>query len=357
MVHSGVVKPSCGNTQGSGLSAFTGGASSGTAGVATQRFIAPLGQGLWADRFHAFFPSSVPVLISNITATAVAPIATHPVFATLDSRRLNATTGVWVGTLADPVASARQLIVPGDYTFRTNDSKPLGWLWHDSIGYVVAAPAASGAMLRVSLNPSATGAWSSIGAEGVYGNATGPLFTMWQEFPSPVIGAKSQYITVPDVELSAFQSSLAADSTTFGVTFGVDGQWSAAVDSGVSAPLGGQRRLALSAFVPGVADVRSPVAPAFPPVTVSCAGAGAAFVLTLNASTLAVAAASPSQAPWTGSVAVDGVVLETGEGAGFACYSNGTVALTAPPGDGSSTVVVCQRAAAAAARDYVRVGR
>lgn len=294
--------------------------------------------------------------ISNITATAVAPSAAHPVFATLDSRLLNATTGVWVGTLADPLTSARQLIVPGDYAFRSNDSEPLGWLWHDGIGYVVAAPAASGAMLRVTLNPSASGAWSSIGAEGVYGNATGPLFTMWQEFPSPVIGALTEYVTVPDVELSAFQSSLAADAATFGVTFGVDGQWSAAVDSGVSDSPGGQRRLALSVFVPGVADVRSPVAPAFPPVMVTCAGVGAAFVLTLNASALAVAAASPAQAPWTGSVAVDGVGLETGEGAGYTCYSNGTVALTAPPGDGSSAVVVCQRVAAAT-KVYSVVGR
>lgn len=346
IVHSGIIPLTCSNVQGSSTSAFTGGTSAGTAGVAVQRFIAPISQGLWADRFHAFFPASVPVRISNITATAPAPASSHPVFSTIDSRRMNGTSGVWVGTLAEPTSSKRLLASPGDYTFSAGDASPVGWVWHDNIGYVVSAPTAAGSALRATLAPEATGAWGSIGQEASYGNATGPLFTLWLEFPSPAAGALAEYVTVPAVSLDAFVAALAADAGAYGTTFGDDGVWSASVPSSSAAPAAAQL-LALGVFVPGTVEVQPPpaAAAAFPPAQVACDGAGAAFLLTLNSSVLAVAAASPSQVAWSGSVSVQGVGLQAAQGEGFSCLANGTVVLAAPPGNGSSATVVCQRAA------------
>lgn len=179
--------PACGNAQGTSTSTFTGGASTGEVGVAVQRFTAPLAQGLWLDRLHGFFPTSVPVRLANITSSSN-DSSSHPVYVTIDSRRLNSTEGVWVGSMAAPQASARQLSSPGDYTFTAGDASPVGWMWHGGIGYIVAAPATAGATLRVTLNPAATGSWGSIGQNGAYGNATGPLITIWQEFTSPAAG-------------------------------------------------------------------------------------------------------------------------------------------------------------------------
>ena len=334
-----MVLPSCSNAQGSSTSTFTGGASTGAAGIAVQRFVAPLGQDLWADRFHAFFPTSIPVRISNITSVEVSPATSHPVYATLDSRRLNTSAGVWVGSLLDPQGSARQLVAPGDYTFAASDAVPVGWMWHDSIGYLVSAPSTGGA-LRATLDTNATGAWGSIGQESAYGNATGPLLTIWQEFSSPADGALAEYITVPSVELASFIATLTSDSSAYGASFGESGLWSAAVPSGL--PIGSLQQLALGIFASGVdLDVIAPTG-SFPPVQVRCNGAGAALLVSLNSSSLSVAAASPSQVSWTGFVAVQNVTLVPSQGDWFACLKNGTVVMSSPPSNGSTAVMVCQ---------------
>ena len=322
----GAAPLTCSDVQGTSTSVTTGGVGDGDVGLAMQRYIAPAAQNLTLDRLHAFFGDALPVRIANISATAL----TH---ATIDSRRM--VGEVWAGDVSAPVASARRLTAPASYTWAEGDADAPGWLWHAGIGYVVSPPSAgTGGVLQLSLQTAATGAWASIGAAGDYGNVTVPLFTLWFDLPAPH-AAVVEYIVVPNVTLSQFESALVSGgAAAFGALVGADG-WSAAQGNCSL----GDACTAVALYTAGVeADIAA--SHGFPAIHVSGAGSPSALLLRLNATRLRVAAASANHAAWSASFSVP-LTFVPATGSGWSCVASGTVSITAPPVDGSSLNFEC----------------
>lgn len=403
-VRSGAAPLQCATVQGPSSNAFTGGVSDSDVGAAVQSFVAPLAQGLALQRLQALFTDTIALVAANITTFdgargvaaaelphgAVLPghrlrhhaataseghvagsapqdIATV-VYTTIDSRRLNATAGVWVGPLpmTTPQKQQQQLAIPGEYLFSIGGSQPapavgeggatpIGWLWHDSIGYVLTPPTLQAAQagvsvietaataaaplvppLRVSLQLAATGAWASIGQEGAYGNATVPLFSAWWESTTsiPLQNGLVGYTAVPAISLEAFTAALAVDAAAFGVSFAFPGQWSASVRAGGTGPAAVAVFQNGSASQPVVVDTDGQM----PTFNVTSAGA---YALRVNASHVAVTAANPLQQPWTTTLTFAGLSFAPYASAGLVCSAEGVMQLLSPPADGSSATFTC----------------
>ena len=335
VVRAGAAPLACNDVQGVGLSPVTGGTGDGDSGMAMQRFIAPVRQNLTLDRLHAFFARALPVRLANITAASTT-------YATIDSRLIDG--DVWAGTVAAPVASARKLAVPGNFSWAAGAPDAPGWLWHAGVGYVATPPPSPGAALRLTLAPAATGSWASIGQAISYGNATVPLATLWFEFGAPD-HATAQYVVVPAIALADFQSALAASGADAfaSATGGTD--WSSA--AGTCAPAGAAGDAspcaALALFAAGAtADV--PASAGFPAFSASAGAAPAALLFTLGVTALRVAGSSPAQQAWTATVRLTQTPLVAAAGPGWACAADGTIAFTAPPANGSSLIFSCDRA-------------
>jgi hypothetical protein len=399
----------CATVQGPSSNAFTGGVSDTSVGAAVQSFVAPLAQGLALQRLQALFTDTIAVVAANITtfeddaggsaaaevphrsgsparhlrrpaaaasvgfSTGSAPQANATVvYTTIDSRRLHATEGVWVGPL--PMATPQQqqqqqLAIPGDYTFVVEgpqqrlsggptsapaagegNATAIGWLWHDSVGYVLTPPtlrvaqarfasAAAAALvppLRVSLQPAATGAWASIGQEGAYGNVTVPLFSAWWESTTPTSlqNGLVGYTAVPGIGLKAFTAALSADAAAFGASFACPGQWSASVRARGTGPAAVAVFQNGSAAQPVVIDTDG----LLPTLNVTSAGA---YVLRANASHVGVTAANPLQQPWTTALTFAGLSFVPYISPGLVCSSEGVMQLLSPPADGSSATFTC----------------
>jgi hypothetical protein len=395
---SGAALLQCSTVQGPSSNAFTGGVSDSSIGAAVQSFVAPLAQGLALQRLQALFADTIAFVAANITtfedaegsAGARAPHSARSpprrlrrpaapaaasddylagsalrvnatvVYTTIDSRRLNATAGVWVGPLPMATPQQRQqLAIPGEYSFAVSQpvgaagaggATAIGWLWHDSIGYVLTPPTVQAAQagpsssaatvlvapLRVALQPAATGAWASIGQEGAYGNATVPLFSAWWESttPVPLQGGLVGYTAVPGISLEAFTAALAADAAAFGASFACPGRWSASVRARGTGPA------AIAVFHNSSASqpVSIDTGGLMPTFNVTSAGA---YTLRANASHVVVAAANPLQLPWATTLSFADLSFAPYATAGLVCSTEGVMQLLSPPADGSSATFVC----------------
>lgn len=329
----GAVPLACASVQGSNAAnAFTGGASDGDIGVATQLFTAPLNAGLSLQRHVSFFNDSIAVVLGNITSfTTSAAGADLPVATTIESVRLDVQGGVWFSPAGS--TGAPQQLPAGAHTWAPASAGAPQWLWHNGSGYILwsfAAAGASPASLAVNVNPAASGNWGRIGAEAAYGNASIPLLTISLELAAgEAKGVPAQYSVIPGVTLQDFAAGVAGDAYGRPQT----GQgWLAAAQGGKTSAL------TLSVFTGGA--VVPAVAGDIPAVSVTSPGS---YVVTMasGAGSLSVSAANPLQQAWKTSLSFAGLKFTPSSGNGYTCAADGTMSFTAPPPDGSSATATC----------------
>ncbi len=187
----------CSRVYRKGRTSFVGGASDGTYGVFSMRFVSAFTSSLSLKKAWFMFDDEIVVLVADITSAD----SRAPVHSVLDSKVLH-------GNI---------------YTSVLGNQVPLGigeqsttwpwWLHHDGVGYVFPSNVNTESVaLHLDLANSRTGNWSTIGADA--GTSTLPIFTAWLTHQNPpVAGDSLAYVVVPSVSLDAFDPRQTLDTT------------------------------------------------------------------------------------------------------------------------------------------------
>lgn len=158
-----------------GASAFAGGVSDGTHGMAAM----DLARGkLVAKKAWFFFGKYYIALGANITLSASGDVATD-----INQSRLNG--AVFSNLNSQPLLQGKQSF----------DEGRLRWLYHDRVSYIIA----HNANVNLSLGPQ-TGRWSDIGS-GSSKEVSIPVFNLWLDHGEAPKAASYEYAVLPGVSL------------------------------------------------------------------------------------------------------------------------------------------------------------